>query len=158
MNAGLFTLSQICQVTFTLHCPPSQKKNAHSPNFGFLSNRLLNRSRRFIAALLHQSKSPHNPALLITEFLGAGGVGHVYRGHLTYAREEHLVVAKVTQDIEHQTQLHQEAKIYNALSKLWGLKVPQVHGLYHCEGMLMLLMQCMGNSITTFQELSPLQL
>ena len=82
----------------------------------------------------------------------------MYRGCLTYTGEEHVVVAKVTRDMEHQTLLHQEATIYNALSKLQGSMVPQVHGLYHHEGTLMLVMQYMGNPITTFHELSPLQL
>jgi len=88
----------------------------------------------------------------VTQFLGSGSVGNVYRGCLQGITSEDVVVKMVREERSEAVRL--EAEIYNVLLPLQGLHIPTVYGLFMEEHFYVLIMKYVGETLTSFEGLS----
>ena len=106
-------------------------------------------------------KHSEAPTILeVTELIGSGASGIVYRAEC----QQHSFALKwpISTDAEQQMlateAVEQEAAIYATyLSHLFGSAVPAFHGLYSSGSRIVLVLDYLGESLSSFDDLSDLQ-
>jgi hypothetical protein len=104
---------------------------------------------------LSLAEQPH-PEVHLTKFLGKGSAGNVFQGSLQNSKSDE-VIGKIAVEEESQSLLQNEAQIYSTLSALQGSVIPTAHGLFTGRGFQLLILQYVGEAITSFSDLSDSQ-
>jgi hypothetical protein len=87
------------------------------------------------------------PELSLTKYLGGGGCGIVYFADAGYA-------VKLAQWQENKDMLRHEAAVYQSLLPLQGICIPKLYGLFGSECVEALVLQFMGCSLDSIEELN----